>query len=167
MVDLISSRTIDVTKLAMDGLMMRQKAITANTANVMSPDYNRKEVNFEGQLRDIVSKDELKEMMKAQNSQNSLKYNPTSLDFAVNVVDDQRTHQLTPQEKDYLASDIYKDYSPQVTDDRDSTTSKDGNNVDLEHEIMDMAKVGTRYNVLANLEQRSMKNTADVIKGGA
>ena len=60
MVDLISNRTTEITKLALDGLMMRQKAITANTANVMTPDYQRKEVNFEGQLNDIIEKDDLK-----------------------------------------------------------------------------------------------------------
>ncbi len=38
---------IDITKLAMDGLMVRQKAITANIANVMTPDYQRKDVKFE------------------------------------------------------------------------------------------------------------------------
>ena len=64
MVDLISNRSIEITKYALDGLMMRQKAITANTANAMSPDYQRKEVEFESQLKEMVEKDELKQYIK-------------------------------------------------------------------------------------------------------
>ena len=40
--DLISTRTIEITKLAMDGLMDRQQAVSSNIANVMTPDYQRK-----------------------------------------------------------------------------------------------------------------------------
>lgn len=159
MVDLISSRTIDITKMAMDGLMMRQKAITANTANVLSPDYNRKQVSFESQLKEIAEKDDLKKMIKEQNS---IQYNPTSLDMVMNT---DRQQGLTQQQAKYLQSDIYGNYSPQVIDDV-TGVGENGNNVDLEQEIMDMAKTGTQYSILSNLEARDFKNIGDVIKGG-
>ena len=54
MVDLLTSRTMNVTKLGMDGLMARQNAISANIANVMTPNYQRKEVAFESQLSEII-----------------------------------------------------------------------------------------------------------------
>ena len=54
--DLISSRTIDILKLGMDGLMERQHAISSNIANVNTPDYQRKEVAFESQLAEIIEK---------------------------------------------------------------------------------------------------------------
>ena len=69
---------MNVLKLGMDGLMERQKAITANIANAMSPDYQRKEVNFESQLAEIIEKDDLKQYIKGQNS---IKYTPTSLEM--------------------------------------------------------------------------------------
>lgn len=156
--DLISTRTIDVTKLAMDGLMMRQKAITANTANAMTPDYQRKEVSFESQLQEIVEKDDLKKMIKEQNS---IEYNPTSLDMFMGS----EKHQLTPQEKRYLQADIYGSYNPQITDDTVSGSDETGNNVDLESEVMDMAKVGLKYNTLTVLEQKAFKNISSAIKG--
>lgn len=159
MVDLITTRAIDVTKLAMDGLMMRQKAITANTANVITPNYQRKEVNFESQLKEIIEKDDLKQYIKEQNG---LQYNPASLDM---VTEQSVGSGLTPQESRFLESDIYGNYNPQITDDTQSGSDSTGNNVNLESEVMDMANVGLRYNVLANLESRQFKNLSDVIKG--
>ena len=44
--DLISNRTIEITKLGMDGLMSRQHAIASNIANVMTPGFQRQEVAF-------------------------------------------------------------------------------------------------------------------------
>lgn len=159
MVDLISTRTMDITKLALDGLMERQKAITANTANVMTPGYQRKEITFENQLREIVQKDDLKSYIKEQNS---IQYTPTSLDLAMGR-DTERG--LTPQQAKYLQSNIYGNFAPQILDDTVSGSDETGNNVQLEKEVMDMAKTGTQYNVLSRLEAKSVKIIAGAIKG--
>ena len=156
--DLISTRAMDVTKLALDGLMMRQKAITANTANVMTPGYQRKEINFESQLKEIVEKDDLKTMIKERNS---IQYNPTSLDLMM----DRSQQGLTSQEARYLQSDVTGTYNPQIVDDMDSGGDSTGNNVNLEKEVMDMTGVGLRYSALATLESRQMRNIAGAIKG--
>lgn len=156
--DLLTTRTIDVTKLALDGLMLRQKAITANTANVLSPGYQRKEVNFESQLKEIVEKEDLKTMIKEQNS---IEYNPNSLDVMMN----RSQPKLTSQQMRFLQTDSYGNYNPQIIDDTLSGSDESGNNVDLESEVMDMANVGMKYNVLATLEQRSIKNLSDAIRG--
>lgn len=158
--DLITTRAIDITKFALDGLLERQKAITANTANVLSPDYTRKEINFENQLREMVEKDDLKKTIKIQNS---LNYNPTSLDGAVSF--DSKPSRLTVQQANYLQSDIYNNFSPQITDDTTSGMGENGNNVDMEKEMMDMAKVGTQYTILSTLEQKAIKGVLDVIRG--
>lgn len=159
--DLLNTRAIDITKMAMDGLMLRQKAITANTANVMTPDYVRKEVDFESQLKEIVQKDDLKQVIRTQNS---LQYNPSAIDVATGI--DNQQPQLSIQKAKYLQSDIYSDYQPQIIDDVSSGGDGYGNNVDMEKEIMDMAKVGTQYSILSNLEARAFKNLNDVVKGG-
>lgn len=157
--DLITNRAIDVTKLAMDGLMARQKAITANTANVMTPDYQRKDVNFESQLKEIIEKDDLKQYIKEQNS---IQYNPSSLDM---VTQQSVGSGLTPQESRFLQSDIYGDYNPQIMDDTQSGSDSAGNNVNLESEMMAMANTGLKYNVLATLEGKQFQNLNAVIKG--
>lgn len=159
MVDLISTRTMDITKLAMDGLMTRQKAITANTANVMTPGYQRKEITFENQLQEIVEKDDLKNYIKEQNS---MEYNPTSLDAIMGRTE---KPELTVQQAKYLQSNVYGNFAPQILDDTVSGSDATGNNVEMEKEVMDMAKVGNQYNVLARLEAKSVKIIAGAIKG--
>ena len=58
--DLFNVRAIEVSKLAMDGLVKRQSAIASNTANAMTPDYQRKMVAFEDQLQEIIEKDDIR-----------------------------------------------------------------------------------------------------------
>ncbi len=157
--DLTTTRTIDITKLALDGLMMRQKAVTANTANVITPGYQRQEVTFENQLKEIVEKDDLKTYIKEKNS---IQYNPTSLDL---LMGENKKPNLTSQQARYLQSDVYGGYNPQITTDIDSGSDATGNNVDLETEVMDMAAVGMKYNVLAGLEQKQFRTIAGAIKG--
>lgn len=163
MVDLISTRTIDLTKLAMDGLTERQKAISSNIANVMTPNYQRKDVQFEDQLREIVNKDDVKETIKVQNS---MQYNPSSLD-ALNygVTAANSASGLTPQQARYLQSDIYNKFQPQVEDDTITGSDATGNNVNIESESMSMAQNGLKYNVLATLEQRQFSMIRGAIKG--
>mgnify|MGYP001809798617 CR=1 FL=1 len=157
--DLTTTRTIDITKLALDGLMMRQRAISSNTANVITPGYQRQEITFENQLKEIVEKEDLKTYLKEQNS---IQYNPTSLDVVMN---NNKPQGLTPQQMRYLQTDLYSNYNPQITTDNESGMDATGNNVTLETEVMNMASVGMKYNVLAGLEQKQLRIISGAIKG--
>ena len=66
--DLFNVRAIEITKLAMDGLSQRQTAIASNTANSMTPDYQRKQVAFEDQLREIIERDNIRRDLRMENS---------------------------------------------------------------------------------------------------
>ena len=158
--DLISSRTIEITKLGMDGLMDRQHAISSNIANVMTPDYQRKEVAFESQLSEIIEREDLKDYIKGQNS---IKYIPPNVDVFTGEVHHYRTP--TMQEKAYLKSNTMEDYKPQYVTDIYSGPNIDGNNVELEREMMDLSKTGTQYLVLSNLERRQFTDLSNVIRG--
>lgn len=158
--DLISSRTIEITKLGMDGLMDRQHAISSNIANVMTPDYQRKEVAFESQLAEIIEKEDLKDYIKCQNS---IKYVPPNVDVFTGEIHQYRTPTL--QEKAYLKSNTMEDYKPQYVTDIYSGPNIDGNNVELEREMMDLSKTGTQYLVLSNLERRQFTDLGNVIRG--
>ena len=136
--DLISNRTIEITKLGMDGLMSRQHAVSSNIANVMTPGFQRKEVAFESQLAEIIEGENLKDYIKGQNSIN---YVPPVVDAFTG------------------------DYNPQVVTDIYSGTNSTGNNVELEREMMDLSKTGTRYMVLSNLERRQFTNVSEAIRG--
>lgn len=158
--DLISNRTIEITKLGMDGLMDRQHAIASNIANVMTPDFQRKEVAFESQLSEIMQKEDLKDYIKGQNS---IEYKPPMVDVFTGDIHTYRTPTL--QEKAYLQSSTMSEFRPQVVTDIYSGTNSAGNNVELEREMMDLSKTGTRYTVLSNLERRQFSSISEAIRG--
>lgn len=158
--DLITSRTMEITKLGMDGLMDRQHAIASNIANVMTPGFQRKEVGFESRLAEIIEKEDLKDYIKGQNS---IEYKPPMVDVFTGDVHKYRT--ATLQEKAYLQSDTFSDFRPQVVTDIYSGTNSSGNNVELEREMMDLSKTGTKYMVLSNLERRQFSGISEVIRG--
>ena len=158
--DLISNRTIEITKLGMDGLMNRQHAIASNIANVMTPGFQRKEVAFESQLAEIVEKENLKDYIKGQNS---IEYKPPMTDVFTGEIHTYRTPTL--QEKAYLQSNTFEQFKPQVVTDVFSGGDETGNNVELEREMMDLSKTGTKYLVLSNLERRQFTGLSEVIRG--
>ena len=158
--DLITDRTMEITKLGMDGLIDRQHAISSNIANVMTPGFQRKEVAFESQLNEIIEREDLKDYIK---SQNSIEYKPPMVDVFTGEIHKYRTPTL--QEKAYLQSNSYDQFKPQVVTDIYSGSDSRGNNVELEREMMDLAKTGVRYNVLSNLERRQFQYMNNAITG--
>ena len=72
---------------------------------------------------------------------------------------------MTPQEAKFLQSNIYESYGIQLVDDTISGGSLDGNNVEIEREMMDLSKTGTQYVILSNLQRRNFAGLSDVIKG--
>ena len=167
--DLFNVRAIEVSKLAMDGLVKRQSAIASNTANAMTPDYQRKMVSFEGQLQEIIERDDVRRDLRMKNSMDykndayktgySHDYNPMTQNIA----------QKLPQEQMMYIRQTRSDtnaYAPEVIRDERWIDYGNGNNVNIEEEMMDMAKAGTQYNVLATVEGRFMTNLLDVVRGG-
>lgn len=90
----------------LDGLWVRQQAISDNMANFETPGYKTKQVSFENQLRD------------------QLADAGTSDEKTIENIDD-----VTPAE----------------TEDSDETFRADGNGVDLEQQMIDMARTSTNY----------------------
>jgi flagellar basal-body rod protein FlgB len=152
---------MEITHLGMNGLMDRQHAIASNIANVNTPGYQRKEVAFESQLAEIQEKEDLKDYIKGLNS---VEYKPPVLDVFTGEVYKYRVPTL--QEKAYLKSNVYDQFKPQLVTDIYSGTDHHGNNVELEREMMDLSKTGTKYMVLSNLERRNFTGLSEVIRGG-
>ena len=158
--DLITSRTMDILHMGMNGLMDRQQAISSNIANVMTPDYQRKEVAFESQLAEIIEREDLKDYIKGQIS---IKYVPPNVDVFTGEIHTYRTP--TMQEKAYHMTISCEDFKPQYVTDVYSGSNSDGNNVELEREMMDLSKTGTKYLVLSNLARRQFQSLSNVIRG--
>ena len=158
--DLITNRTMNILQLGMDGLMDRQHAIASNIANVNTPGFQRKEVAFESQLAEIQEKEDLKDYIKGLNS---VEYKPPVMDVFTGEVHKYRVPTL--QEKAYLQSNVYDQFKPQLVNDIYSGTDNHGNNVELEREMMDLSKTGTKYMVLSNLERREFSSLSNIIRG--
>ena len=165
--DLFNIRAIEVTKLAMDGLQKRQTAIASNTANAMTPDYQRKQVAFEDQLREISAKDDVRRDLRMQNSL-AYQKDPYKAGYTTNP-NTTNIAQRLPQEQFMYIQQTRKDtdnYAPEVIKDTRWIDYGNGNNVNVEEEMMTMAKTGSQYNVLATIEGRFMSNLLDVVRGG-
>ena len=151
--DFIESRTRQIGAMALDGLYERSKAISANTVNALTPGYQRKTVSFEESLRNIINRENEKEEIKMQNA---LEYqtNPKKVLLG-----------QTPEQIAFLNSQVEEGYQIDVEEDMRDPIGLDGNNVNLEEEMMDEAKNGMQYQVVANLLSKSYSLLGSVIRG--
>ena len=149
----IENRTREIGAMALDGLYERQKAISANTVNVLTPGYQRRMVSFEDSLKNIINRENEKEQIKTQNSIN-YQLNPKK------VLQGQ-----TPEQLAFLNTEIDKDFSIDVDIDNSDAIGLDGNNVNLEEEMMDEAATGIKYQVMSNLLSKNYALLNQIIKG--
>lgn len=151
--DLINNRTREIAALALNGLYERSRAISANTVNATTPGYQRKDVAFEDQIQHMIEREDLKEQLKVQNSRKMVE-NPA-----------EALKKQDPAQIAFLRSSVNNNFEPEVLMDFSDPISADGNNVNLEAEMMDEAKTGTQYTILATLMSRSFQSLQSVIKG--
>lgn len=151
--DFINSRTRTITEMALDGLYERQKALASNTANVLTPNYQRKDVEFEAQIQNAIKMADEKEATKLRNTQEYVE-NPVE---ALKKFDPAREAFMSQQKLD-------EGYNPMVVTDF-SGLNQEGNNISLENEMMQTAKTGTQYTILSTLIGKSFDGLQQVIKG--
>ena len=149
----IDNRTRAIGEMALDGLQERAKAIGANTVNVLTPNYQRKEVSFEQSLQSVIQRENEKEEIKLQNSAMYQK-NPQA------VLNGQSPAQIA-----FLNTAYNQDYAIEVSTDTSDPLGLDGNNVNLESEMMDEAKNGMKYQVVASLLSKSYAMMNNIVKG--
>ena len=151
--NLIENRAREIGAMALDGLYERSKAISANTVNVLTPGYQRKTVSFEDSLRGIISRENEKEQIREENSI-AYQMNPKK------VLQGQ-----TPEQLAFLSKEVHDGFSIDIETDTSDAIGLDGNNVDLEEEMMDEATTGMKYRVLTSLISKSYGSLGQIIKG--
>ena len=150
--DLITSLTTQVMNKAMDGLSKRHKAIASNLANVDTPHYRRRDVSFEGALQHAIKQ------TKGQVLGNGRA-----------VSNDEPLIMRTSKPEHISNGMIYNsvdDIQPEISEVDNMQYRTDGNSVDVETEMAQLAKNTQRYIALTNLESRSLKSIRSVISGG-
>lgn len=140
--DLISSRTIDLLSLGLDGLSARHKAIASNIANAEVAGYKRVDISFEGQLEKIIGTENIKETQRLANS----------------------TETPMPMQINYNRSLMgMEDFNPQTYESDENSPDETGNTVNIEKEMSVLTKTGMTYNALAVLEAKSLRGISDII----
>ena len=110
---------------ALDVESLRRKVISNNVANVDVPHFKRSEVNFESQLKRVIN-----ERQEMENKLPALMNDSRHIPFFV------------PREVTGVQARINLDYN--------STYRNDGNNVDIEKEMVDAAQNMMRYNAFVS-----------------
>ena len=126
MSSLLSDSALQAASLALDGLSLRQQIIGHNLANVDTPGYKAQQVNFESTLRQALDEDAPQDLTLA-------KTNPAHLPFR-----DESTH--------------FTD----ITLRQGGSTRADGNNVDIDVEMVQMTETNVRYQALTQLASKKL-----------
>ncbi|MBY0404484.1 MAG: flagellar basal body rod protein FlgB [Cyanobacteria bacterium] len=146
MLDFTSTNAIDAVAKSLDGLSARHKAIASNIANVDTPHYKRKQVSFERSL-DLAlhAEDQSRQAMASNDLPLALKANGPE-------------HYSPVENYSSIAA-----VTPQVHEAADWQYREDGNSVDVETEMTDLAKNTARFNALAEIEKRMIQGIKSVI----
>lgn len=154
--DLISTRTIELATLGLDGLSSRHKAIVSNIANADTPGYKRMDVTFEDQLGKIIQTEDAKELQRLANS-NDLNEKAGNNPFNTGV--------KAPLSVNYNQSFMeLSDFQPQTIESNENSPDAKGNTVNIEQEMSTLTKNGMTYDALANLQSREFKLLSEVVK---
>jgi len=151
--DLITSLTTQAMTKAMDGLSKRHQAIASNLANVETPNYRRRDVNFEGALQYAIG--------NARHSGSSVGHQASN-DDALPLKTTRAGHIAIGN-----ADSTINDIEPEISEAKDMKYRNDGNSVDVENEMAQLAKNTQRYVALSTMQSRSLKSIRSVITGGS
>lgn len=126
---LFTDNTLSLSQLALDGLSRKQNAISSNIANVDTPGYSAKTVDFQSTLQ--------------------------------KAVEDQDHLSLKKSDPRHLSSTT--DTVSFATTNRSGGTERaDGNNVDIDVELMDMSETQIDYQALTEAVSLKLQLLNDI-----
>ncbi len=138
MTEPISNNTaLHALSFALDGLSMRQKATAHNIANVDTPGYKAHFVSFETQLQQALHGDE-------------------ATTFSLNITD---TGHIDPSGATSKSTAITVDHD-------NNQLRNDGNNVDIDLEMTNLAETTIRYQTLTQLAGMKLSLLKSIIREG-
>ena len=140
-----------VLHAAMKGMETRFGAINENLANIDTPGYKRKNVEFEGELQ------RLRRYMSGRDNPFTAKTHPAHMGTIGLSRTDGMHFALGPLSLDDVRPAIW----------RSDTTSfrNDGNNVDIDFEMSLLAQTEITYNAVATFMKKKFEGLQGVIRG--
>lgn len=126
-------KTNSILERALDVESLRRRVISDNIANVDVPHFKRSEVNFESELRRAIKENEHIDENRVPATMTDEKHIPFFTEKDVQAV------------------------SPRVRLDYNTTYRNDGNNVDIEKEMVDASLNSMRYNAFVTSLNQNYK----------
>ncbi len=133
---ILTDRATQALSAALDGLSLRQQAISHNVANADTPGYKAVDVSFEAQLQ------------RALDGQS---------DDRQQVARTNVRHLAAPQDASSSGAQTVRRF--------DTSLRNDGNNVDIDLEMAQLAETTLRYNALTLLASKKLGLIKNVISG--
>ena len=134
--ELANTKNDRLIKTALEGLVTRQRTIADNVANVDTPEFKASRVSFETALKQAAGT--VDEPLKMMKVQNAV---------------------TGP-------ADAPSDLKPTVTLESDTGRRLDGNNVDVDREMLELADTNVRFNALVQVMSSKMANLRYAINEG-
>lgn len=125
-------------EVALKGLAMRTKAIAGNIANINTPNYKSRFVEFEETLKKVQGDKKLSDIPMSKTNDKHFSNDIYSFEEA------EKSIEMKASEDDYFLN---------------------GNNVHIEHEMMELNKTALRYKALAQLAKKQYDGLRTVIRG--
>lgn len=137
MINFGNDKTISILTKSMDAAALKQRVVSDNIANINTPGFNRQYVDFDLELKEAVNR-QLGNAGRLHRTHE--KHLPLSLD--VNKI------------------------NPNVKTDNSRSMREDGNNVDLDMELAELAENTIRYNTLTETAIKKYTSIKSAIRGG-
>jgi flagellar basal-body rod protein FlgB len=135
-VDLTNTKNDRLITSALEGLTARQRTIADNVANVDTPEFKGSRVAFEDQLKKAIGTDD----------------QPLKMFKVKNGVDS--------------PGDAPADVKPTVIKETGLGRRNDGNNVDIDREMLDLSDTNVRFNAVIQAMNSKLSNLRFVINDG-
>ncbi|MCC7369074.1 MAG: flagellar basal body rod protein FlgB [Chloroflexi bacterium] len=130
------TRTDRLIKSALEGLTARQRTIADNVANVDTPEFKATHVTFETQLKQAIGTVD----------------NPLPMFKVANAVEGPGA--------------VPERIRPQAQIESDTGRRNDGNNVDIDAEMLELTDTNTRFNALIQVMSNKLSGLRYVINDG-
>ncbi len=150
--DLITSLTSQVINKALDGLSRRHEATSSNLANAETPGYQRRQVSFEGALDEAIQKAHQRNKPPSPQADNDA-------DLPMKVTSPMHF-------KIGTGASTVEEINPEIETTEDVQYKNDGNSVDLETEMAQLAKNTEHYIALTKFSGIRNRTLRSIINNG-
>ena len=160
--ELTTSFSIELLSKALDGHAKRHLAITSNLANVDTPAYKRLDVTFEQHLSQAVQHHQ----SATQSSEQRVQGGGSAYPYATGIETELRLRTIYPEHyhAEGGAAVNLAEFEPQMEQANQFSYRNDENSVDIEQEMVQLAKNTERYAALSNMESKLFSGIRTVIK---